>query len=148
MKTTSTIPMLTAACALALFAATPARADAGLDCSLRYDLSARALLYKTASGTGVVRCENGAIMHVKIRAKALGLTAGKWQINNGTGHFTDVHAIEDVLGGYAQVSASAGVIKSAEAQVLTNGPVSLALAGDGEGVNLGVELGQLKITRR
>jgi hypothetical protein len=43
------------------------------------------------------------------------------------------------------LSANAGVAKSAEAQVLTKGPVSLALAGAGEGVNIGVDIGQFKI---
>lgn len=84
-------------------------------------------------------------MRVRVSAKALGLTAGKWQIDHGTGHFTDVRKISDVLGTYVQASANIGLAKSGEAQVLTKGPVSLALAGAGAGVNLGVDIGRFKI---
>ncbi len=134
------------ACALGVAAAPQARAaDAGIDCKLHYNLTGWSLIYKHTSGTGRVTCNNGQSMRVLLSAKAVGLTAGKWHINNGTGTFTDVHTIRDVLGGYAQASANAGVAKSGEAQVLTNGTVSLALAGKGEGVNLGVDVGQFKI---
>jgi hypothetical protein len=37
------------------------------------------------------------------------------------------------------------VVKAAEAQVLTKGNVSLALAGGGEGIALGVDIGTLHI---
>ena len=37
--------------------------------------------------------------------------------------------------------------KSGEAQVLSKGPVQLALAGGGEGVNLGVDVGAFTISR-
>jgi len=62
--------------------------------------------------------------------------------------FSDVHQISDVLGDYAQGGAHAGVVKSASGQVLTKGTVSLALAGTGEGVNLGVDVGKFTISRR
>ena len=45
----------------------------------------------------------------------------------------------------AQASANAGVAKSGEAQVLSKGDISLALSGAGEGINLGVDIGQFKI---
>jgi hypothetical protein len=44
-----------------------------------------------------------------------------------------------------QASANAGLVKSGEAQMLTKGPVSLALAGAGAGVNLGVDIGAFRI---
>lgn len=141
--------MLTAAtCALAI-AATPTASAGGanLDCKLRYDLHGWSLIYKHTTGTGTVTCENGQSMRVNVAAKAVGITAGKWRIDNGKGTFTDVHTISDVLGDYAQASANAGVVKSGEAQVLTKGPVSLALGGGGEGVNLGVDVGKFSITR-
>jgi hypothetical protein len=134
------------ACALGVVAAPQARAaDAGIDCKLHYSLTGWSLIYKHTSGRGRVTCSNGQSMRVLLSAKAVGLTAGKWHIDNGTGKFTDVHSIRDVLGGYAQASANAGVAKTGEAQVLTNGSVSLALAGKGEGVNIGVDVGQLRI---
>jgi len=84
-------------------------------------------------------------MNVKISAKGGGLTVGKSHIDNGTGRFTDVHNINDVLGTYAQGDASAGAVKSGTAQLLTKGTVSLALAGSGEGVELGVSVGGFTI---
>ena len=136
-------------CAFAMAAPQPAHAaDASLDCKLTYNLTGWSLIYKHTTGTGIVHCEDGTTMRVKVAAKAIGLTAGKWKINDGKGNFTDVHKIGDVLGDYAQASANAGVVKSGEAQVLTKGPVSLALAGNGEGVNIGVDIGKFTISRR
>ena len=136
------------ACALVAATAAPqARAaDRDIDCKLKYSLTGWSLIYKHTSGRGIVTCNNGQSLPVRLSAKAVGLTAGKWHINDGTGRFSDVHNIREVLGGYAQASANAGLAKSGEAQVLTKGPVSLALAGGGQGVNLGVDIGQLKIT--
>lgn len=134
------------ACALGAAAAPQAQAaDRDIDCKLKYSLTGWSLIYKHTSGRGVVTCNNGQSMPVLLSAKAVGLTAGKWHINHGTGRFSDVHNIREVLGGYAQASANAGLAKSGEAQVLTKGPVSLALAGAGSGVNLGVDIGQFRI---
>jgi hypothetical protein len=132
-------------CALAMTAFQPAAADADLKCKLHYHLTGWSLIYKHTTGAGTITCENGAQMRVHVSAKAVGLTAGKWRIDDGKGDFTDVYHITDVLGDYAH--ANAGVVKSGEAQVLTKGPVSLALAGNGEGVNIGVDVGQFKISR-
>ena len=120
-------------------------AGADMECKLAYKIDGWSLVYKHATGSGTVSCANGKSMPVKIKAQAIGLTAGKWQIDNGKGRFTDVHNIREVLGRYAQASANAGVIKSGEAQVLSKGNVSLALAGGGEGVNLGVDIGAFRI---
>ena len=119
-----------------------------LDCKLTFSLTGWSLIYKHADGVGTVTCENGKSMRVKISVKGGGLTAGKWHIDHGKGKFTDVHTIADVLGSYAQGGAHAGVIKSAGAQVLTKGTVSLALAGHGEGIDLGVDVGAFTISRR
>ncbi|KGI76940.1 hypothetical protein [Oleiagrimonas soli] len=119
-----------------------------LDCKLSYSMTGWSIIYKHAEGKGVVTCANGTSMPVKIAVKGGGLTAGKWHIDNGKGKFTDVHTINDVLGRYAQAQAHAGVVKSGSAQVLTKGTVSLALAGTGEGVDLGVDVGAFTISRR
>jgi RNase P/RNase MRP subunit POP5 len=149
MKRTLLAILTASTCALAMAAPMRASAaDAELDCKLTYNLTGWSLIYKHTTGTGVVRCADGTSMRVKVAAKALGITAGKWHIDNGKGNFSDVHSISDVLGDYAQASANAGVVKSGEAQVLTKGPVSLALAGNGEGVNIGVDVGQFTISRR
>jgi hypothetical protein len=120
---------------------------AELDCKLKFSLSGWSLIYKHAEGSGVVSCANGKSMPVKVEAHGGGITVGKSHIDNGTGKFTDVHKIADVLGTYAQGDASAGAIKSGTAQVLTKGTVSLALAGAGEGVELGVSIGGFTISK-
>ena len=149
MKRTLLAVLTATTCAFAMAAPQHARAaDATLDCKLSYNLTGWSLIYKHTTGKGTVRCENGETMRVKVSAKAVGITAGKWHIDNGSGNFTDVHRISDVLGTYAQASANVGVVKSGEAQVLTKGPVSLALAGDGRGMNLGVDVGEFTISAR
>lgn len=139
------------------FAATPAVAQsnsgaehgpADLGCKLTFSLTGWSLIYKHASGKGTVKCANGETLPVKISAKGGGLTAGKWNVHDGTGKFTDVHKITDVLGTYAQGEAHAGLIKSGTAQVLTKGTVSLALAGTGEGIDLGINVGAFTIKAR
>ncbi|KFN42533.1 hypothetical protein [Arenimonas oryziterrae] len=138
----------TALFALSLCAIGPAQASSDLECHLQYRLSGWSLIYKHTTGTGTVSCSNGQSMSVRITAKALGLTAGKWRIDNGKGRFGGVHSINDVLGSYAQASANAGAVKSAEAQVLSKGNVQLSLSGKGEGVNVGVDIGAFTIKRR
>ena len=120
-------------------------AEADLDCKMKFSLTGWSLIYKHAEGHGTVSCENGESMNVKISAKGGGLTVGKSHIDNGTGKFTDVHKMEDVLGTYAQGDASIGAGKSGTAQVLTKGTVSLALAGAGEGVDIGISFGGFTI---
>ncbi len=124
-----------------------ARAEAALDCEMKFSLTGWSAIYKHAEGTGVVTCENGQSMRVVISAKGGGLTVGKTHIDNGTGKFTDVHKMSDILGTYAQGDASAALGKAGTAQVMTKGTVSLALAGAGEGVNLGVSFGGFTISK-
>ena len=130
--------------ALAISAPT-ARADAELDCRLDFNLTTWSAIYKHAEGSGTVTCENGQSMPVLIKARGAGLTVGKSHIDNGHGRFSDVHTIGEITGNYAQAEAHAGLVKSGSAQLLTKGNVSLALAGGGEGVALGVDVGTLHI---
>ncbi len=146
----SSLSVLAVDVALGFAAVVPQRAsaeEADLDCKLRFSLTGWSLIYKHAEGHGVVTCANGKSMRVKIESKGGGLTAGKSHIDNGTGKFTDVRKIEDVLGTYAKADASAGAIKAGTAQVLTKGTVSLALAGAGEGIELGVSVGGFTISK-
>lgn len=133
--------------ALAGTATLASAAQPDLGCKLRYSLTGWSAIYEHASGHGRVTCANGHSMDVDISVKGGGLTAGKWRINDGKGTFTDVFKIDDVLGDYAQASANAGVVKSAGADVLTKGTVSLALAGTGRGVNLGIAGAKFTISR-
>ena len=143
----TSLPLLAIlACAIGFAAAPQAQAaHREIDCKLDYSLTGWSLVYKHTSGSGRITCDNGQSMPVRVSAKAVGLTAGKWHIDHGTGHFTDVHNINEALGRYVQASANAGLVKSGEAQMLTKGPVSLALAGAGAGVNLGVDIGAFRI---
>ncbi len=134
--------------AVVLMAAGSAQAESGhLECKLKFSLTGWAAIYKRAEGSGTVECNNGQRMAVKISAKGGGLTVGKTHIDNGTGKFSAVHGINDVLGTYAQGDASAAAGKASTAQVLTKGTVSLALAGTGDGIALGVSFGGFTIER-
>lgn len=142
--------MLAAAGVAALLAALgmqDARASS-LDCRLGFSMSGWSAIYKTASGTGTVTCSNGQSMPVRISVKGGGLSVGKSRIDNGSGRFSGVQNIREVLGGYAAAEAHAGVVRSANAQVVTKGPVSLALAGTGDGWDLGVAFGSFVISER
>ena len=122
-------------------------AEAAVKCDLVYNLSGWSLIYKHAEGSGTITCDNGQRANVKIGVVGGGLTAGKYHIDNGKGEISKVHDIADVYGDYAQAGAEAGVVKSGSAQVLTKGTTSLALAGTGEGVNLGVSVGKFTISK-
>lgn len=124
-----------------------AHSGAEIDCKMDYSITGWSAIYKHSSGSGLVHCNNGQTMRVKITAKGIGLTAGKWRIDDGNGRFSDVHDISEVLGKYAHGEAHAGVVKSVSSQVVTKGNISLALAGHGEGVDLGVDIGQFVISR-
>lgn len=132
--------------AAGLMPVTAARA-ADVSCKMTFQLSGWSLFYKTASGSGTVRCSNGQSLHVRLRAKGGGLTFGKTKISNGIGKFSGISNVRDVLGHYANAEAHAGAQRSADAQVLTKGNVSLALSGKGEGWNLGVAFGAFIIER-
>lgn len=128
-------------------ATTPAQAAGPIDCKLRFDLSGWSVFYKTGKGSGIVTCDNGQAMPVQIRTKGGGLSFGKTEIRDGTGEFSGLYRIEDVLGAYATAEAHASAGTATKAQVMTKGDVSLALAGKGEGWSLGVAFGKFVISR-
>lgn len=136
---------LGATLALALSAGATQAAAADLDCKLDFSLTSWSLVYKHVEGDGVVRCENGDSMPVRLVARGGGLTVGKSKIEDGHGSFTDIRKITDVLGNYAQGEVHAGLVKSGNASVLSKGDVQLALAGHGEGVDIGIDLSKLTI---
>jgi len=128
--------------------AAPAQAAGNIACDMTYNLSGWSLIYKTASGTGTIVCENGTRIPVKIKVRGGGLTVGKGKIVDGKGRFTGAYTTSDVLGTYASVGAHAGAVHSGDARVMTKGDVSLALAGTGNGWDLGVDGAAFTITRR
>ena len=119
-----------------------------VDCKLKFTMSGWSAFYKRADGTGTITCNNGQSMAVKLSARGGGLSAGKSTIRDGTGEFSGVQTIDDVLGSYASAEAHAGAVKSSKAQVVTKGEISLALAGTGDGWDLGIAFGKFTIKRQ
>jgi hypothetical protein len=122
-------------------------ANKDLRCHLAFTSQAWSAVYSSAVGQGTVTCADGSSMPVAIRAKGIGITAGKWKITDGKGTFTHVSRIDDVLGSYLAVSGDVGMAKAGTAQALTKGKVSLALAGKGEGFDVGVAISDFKISK-
>lgn len=117
------------------------------DCEMKFSLKGWSAFYKTAKGSGTVRCNNGQNMQVELSAKGGGITFGKSAIKNGRGEFSGVNDISEILGTYTAGEAHAGASKSAKASAMTKGNVNLALAGKGEGWDLGVAFGKFVIKR-
>lgn len=136
------------ALAAALSVSIPARtAEREVACTLKFSATQWSALYEQAEGAGTITCDDGTKMDVDIIAKGLGLTAGKWKISHATGKFTRVSGLREVLGTYAALSANVGLVKAGTVQALTNGKVSLVLAGSGDGFDVGLTISQFKIER-
>jgi hypothetical protein len=118
------------------------------ECTMRYNLRGWSAFYKTASGAGTIRCDNGQKAEVRISSRGGGLTAGKTEIRDGTGYFSRVSSISELFGRYGAASADAAAGKAASAARLRKGSVNLSLTGTGKGVELGVSLSRLTITKR
>jgi hypothetical protein len=115
-------------------------------CKLEFSLRGWSAIYQTAAGTGTVTCDNGQTERVKIDVKGGGLTAGKSTMK-GTGTFSEVSDIQEIFGPYAKAEAHAGAVKSAGAQVMTKGEVSLAVTAKGKGIDLGIAFGKFSIDK-
>jgi hypothetical protein len=124
----------------------PAMAAANIKCTIKFTLKGWSAFYKTADGTGTVKCSNGRSMKVNLSGKGGGLTVGKSSIEDGHGQFSAIASVDELFGTYVAAEAHAGAVKSAGAQVMTKGEVSLALSGTGRGVDLGVAFGALTIS--
>jgi hypothetical protein len=140
-----TMSALIGACSLV--APTPAQAAANVKCTMSFEMKGWSAFYKTASGTGTVKCDNGQSAKVKLNAKGGGLTVGKSSIEEGHGEFSAVAGIGEIFGSYVAAEAHAGAVQSASGQVMTKGEVSLALSGKGRGFDLGVAFGKLTISK-
>lgn len=118
-----------------------------IKCEMSFNLKGWSAFYKTARGTGKITCNNGQSAAVAIKVTGGGLTFGKSQIDDGQGVFSPVSDIGQLFGSYAHAEAHAGAGKSAAAQALTKGEVSLALKGTGSGVDIGFDFGKFTIKR-
>jgi hypothetical protein len=133
---------------VALFAALAAPVAQATDCTMKFNLTSWSIFYKASKGSGTITCNNGQSANVRLEGRGGGLTAGRSKVRDGFGKFSEVGDIKELLGTYAAGGAAAGAGKSSEAQVVTKGEVSLALAGNGTGVELGVSFGKFTISRR
>lgn len=132
-----------------LLAAAPCAHAKQTSCTLTYDLAGGGAFVKRSSGQGTIKCDNGQTLAVTIESKGGGLTFGKSEIKDGTGKFSPVNDVRDLIGGYATAEANAGNSDGAsKAQVVTKGSISLALSGKGTGRTLGVSFGSFIISER
>jgi len=129
--------------------AQPGQAPRGkkTSCTMKFDLKGWSAVYKSASGSGTITCDNGQKADVKLSAKGGGLTAGKYIIKGGRGKFSAVRDIKDLFGRYATAGTSVhtGTPVQADLQIVSKGKVTLGLAGASLCVNLGVSVGELTI---
>lgn len=148
MMTKSRVAVGFVVLAFSLLAVAPVHAVTNTTkCEMNFTLTEWAAGVKIGHGSGTITCDNGQTARVKLDAKGGGLTAGKNVVRDGYGKFSEVSDIGEVFGDYASAGASAGAGKSAEAQALTKGPVSLALAAKGTGVQLGISVEKFTISR-
>jgi hypothetical protein len=134
--------------AVLLMVATVPASAATTKCRMTFTLKEWSAFYKKAEGRGVISCDNGQTADVILDARGGGLSAGKGEIRDGKGRFSDVGDIHELFGAYAQADASAGVVKNADATVLTKGEVTLGLEGHGTGWEVGISFGKFTITPR
>ena len=117
------------------------------NCDMTYSLKGWSAVYKTAKGEGTITCKSGETAQVEISVKGGGLTFGKSEIYNGKAEISGVKSINDIYGSYASASAHAGVVKEGAVEVMTKGSVSLALAGTGDGVDVGIDFSKFTINK-
>ena len=139
------VGILAMATAMLSVLATPAHALT--KCTMKFRLEGWSAFYETSHGHGTISCDNGQSAGVAIETKGGGVTFGKSKIVNGNGTFSDVESISELFGKYANAGAHAGAGESRAAQAVTKGTVSLALTGEGEGVDLGFSFGKFTITK-
>lgn len=140
---------IAAVASLCLIAAPIASADDvdKKNCDMTYTLKGWSAVYKTAKGEGTITCKSGETAQVEISVKGGGITFGKTEIYNGKAEISGVKSIDDIYGSYATASAHAGVVKEGAVEVMTKGTVSLALAGTGSGVDVGIDFSKFTISK-
>jgi hypothetical protein len=126
----------------------PAFAEGEIKCEMTFSMKGWSAFYKTSKGEGKITCSNGQSAAVTLKLTGGGITFGKSETKNGIGKFSPVGKLDELIGSYGAAEAEAGAVKSAQAQALTKGNVSLALSGTGEGWNLGVSGAKFTIARK
>ena len=131
---------------LLLPASAASQTSTSTTCRMSYNLRGWSLGLKSATGEASISCDNGQTADVRIRAKGAGLSAGKYEIRDGSGKFSAVSDIRELFGSYAAADVGAGVVKEGEALAMTKGDVHLALAGKGSGFDLGAAVERFTLT--
>ncbi|HEY5657295.1 MAG TPA: hypothetical protein VIY27_05860 [Myxococcota bacterium] len=138
--------VLAVAAVLALFGA-PGVAEAKfMSCRLDYRAHAWSIFYKNVTGTGAVKCDDGTTARVKLKMHGGGFTFGVSDME-GTARFAKVRDIGEVFGTYGSLEGHAGLSKSVEGRVMTNGPIWVSQAGKGRGFDLGFAFGGFSVRR-
>jgi hypothetical protein len=117
-------------------------------CRMNFELRGWSFIYRNSNGTGTVTCTNGQSAAVRLTLHAGGFTAGKFDILNGEGVFSEVKNIDEIFGTYVVASGHAGATKAVSGWAMTKGEISLAISGDGRGWTLGADVGGFTIKRR
>jgi hypothetical protein len=117
-------------------------------CRMNFELRGWSFIYRNSKGTGNVDCTNGQSAAVRLTLHAGGFTAGKFDILNGQGVFSEVKDISEIFGTYVVASGHAGATKAVSGWAMTKGEISLAISGDGRGWTLGADIGGFTIKRR
>ena len=117
-------------------------------CQMNFELRGWSFIYRNSNGTGTVTCENGQTASVQLTLHAGGFTAGKFDILNGRGRFSDVKDISEIFGTYVVASGHAGATKAVSGWAMTKGEISLAISGEGRGWTLGADIGGFTVKRR
>lgn len=116
-------------------------------CTMKYKLSGFSLGFKYYDGTGEIQCRNGERAQVSLSSKSIGFTIGKSEIE-GEGIFSEVRNLNEIYGDFVSMESHVGFLTSVDAQLLTRGEVSLALKGQGRGIDIGATIGDLTIKKR
>ena len=116
-------------------------------CRMNFELRGWSFIYRNSNGTGNVTCENGQSAAVRLTLHG-GFTAGKFDILDGEGRFSEVKDISEVFGTYVVASGHAGATKAVSGWAMTKGEISLAISGEGRGWTLGADIGGFTIKRR
>jgi hypothetical protein len=93
---------------MALVALAPPAWSGETKCKMRYSLAGWSAGYSTASGSGTITCDNGQSARVSLRAKGGGITAGKSKTINGSGTFSEVGEIIEMIGSYTSAEVHDG----------------------------------------
>jgi hypothetical protein len=117
-------------------------------CRMNFELRGWSFIYRNSNGTGTVTCANGQSAAVRLTLHAAGLTAGKFDILNGEGRFSEVKDISEIFGTYVVASGHAGATKAVSGWAMTKGEISLAIGGGGRDWTLGADVGGFTLKRR